>query len=334
MSIEFAPSLDRQDIGSAVVAPTQEPGVRIAKRRKPSSPRRREANRRNAQRSTGPRTIEGKRRAAQNALKHGLCAAVAIPPCEDGPTFSMFLNELRCELKPCTVMQNILFPQIANLIWRLRRLPEAQAELFQLEFDKSVDPDAPGQTFSPSQILARRFSDEPNNGFALLARYERQCQNMLMRLQRQYDRLKKESDHPRDNSEDRVPREYVPAAPSEAQRARQALDFERRKSESEQFVPPRNIREVHIDQSLWAMAEQRRIVAEQSAHAAAAEAKKRTQSKPPQNAAGEGKSGKSTASSPSQATKRSQATEKHLPPAPGSKQHDIPEERRQKATDQ
>ena len=339
MSIEFLSSFDRKTVrnqssdasnntsaSSSPAQPAPQPDARFTKQRKPISPRRREANRRNAQRSTGPRTIEGKRRTSQNALKHGLCAAVAIPPCEDAPTFSMFLNELRREMQPVTVMQNILFPQIANLIWRLRRLPKAQADLFQLELDKSVDPDAPGQTLSPSQILARRFSDDPNNGFALLARYERQCQNMLMRLQRQYDQLKKASNRPSDDAGDRVPHEYVPAAPTEAQRARQALDFERRKIESEQCIPPRNSREAHIDQSLWAMAEQRRIGAEQRAAAAAAEAKKQTQSKPTKNAAGERKTGKSAASPPPPVTKRSQEGENDKPQTPSSKRQENPNE--------
>src|SRR6185312_10137115 len=38
-----------------------------------------EANRRNALRSTGPRTVEGKERSRANALKHGLCSSVVVP---------------------------------------------------------------------------------------------------------------------------------------------------------------------------------------------------------------------------------------------------------------
>ncbi len=37
-----------------------------------------EANRRNAQRSTGPKTAEGKERSRANALKHGLCSSVVV----------------------------------------------------------------------------------------------------------------------------------------------------------------------------------------------------------------------------------------------------------------
>ena len=43
--------------------------------RKPVSPRRLAANRANAARSTGPRTLEGKARSAQNARKHGFRAS-------------------------------------------------------------------------------------------------------------------------------------------------------------------------------------------------------------------------------------------------------------------
>ena len=43
------------------------------------SPARLAANRLNAQKSTGPRTEEGKSRSRANALKHGLCASVVVP---------------------------------------------------------------------------------------------------------------------------------------------------------------------------------------------------------------------------------------------------------------
>src|SRR5208337_3510664 len=38
-----------------------------------------EANRRNAQRSTGPKTDEGKARVRRNALKHGMAALTIMP---------------------------------------------------------------------------------------------------------------------------------------------------------------------------------------------------------------------------------------------------------------
>ena len=42
--------------------------------------RKREANRRNAQRSTGPRTAAGKARAKQNAWRHGLSVPASLEP--------------------------------------------------------------------------------------------------------------------------------------------------------------------------------------------------------------------------------------------------------------
>ena len=42
-----------------------------------------ESNRRNAQKSTGPKTQDGKRRASQNAVRHGLTAETVVAPLED-----------------------------------------------------------------------------------------------------------------------------------------------------------------------------------------------------------------------------------------------------------
>ncbi len=52
------------------------------------------------------------------------------------PTFNMFADEFAQELNPQTVVQKILFPQITQLAWNLRRFPEAQAAMFQRERDK------------------------------------------------------------------------------------------------------------------------------------------------------------------------------------------------------
>src|SRR5262245_30005395 len=55
--------------------------------RSPTSPARRRANSRNAQRSTGPRSSKGKMISRMNALKHGLTATVCVLPTEDAGAF-------------------------------------------------------------------------------------------------------------------------------------------------------------------------------------------------------------------------------------------------------
>jgi hypothetical protein len=53
-----------------------------------------EANRRNAQHSTGPTTLEGKDKSSQNAIKHGLFSNVPLIQGEHEEEFNVFSNEL------------------------------------------------------------------------------------------------------------------------------------------------------------------------------------------------------------------------------------------------
>src|SRR3954462_1060973 len=94
-------------------------------------------NRANAQRSTGPRTKEGKARSAQNARTHGLTAdgalaatLRAIPPdLAADPTFQLAKQELLDELRPITPMQLILVTQLAHLTWKLHQIPHLERQL-------------------------------------------------------------------------------------------------------------------------------------------------------------------------------------------------------------
>ncbi|MBI4877487.1 MAG: hypothetical protein HY822_22895 [Acidobacteria bacterium] len=76
----------------------------------------------NAQRSTGPRTPEGKARSSQNACKHGLTAREAVVAPEDKAEFDEFLADYRADLQPEGVLEETLFSQLVTASWNLRRI--------------------------------------------------------------------------------------------------------------------------------------------------------------------------------------------------------------------
>jgi hypothetical protein len=95
-----------------------------------ASQRQIEANKRNAQKSTGPRTDEGKKKVALNALKHGLLARHVVLPNEDEREFSEFSGRLNSELRPDGELEDVLVETIAACAWRLRRIVRIEKGLF------------------------------------------------------------------------------------------------------------------------------------------------------------------------------------------------------------
>jgi len=95
------------------------------------SPKQLEANRCNAQHSTGPRTPAGKARVKFNSLKHGLLAKSVILPIrsrsEKRSHFDALLEQLIDELKPVGILEDMLVEKIAVSYWRLRRALRAEA---------------------------------------------------------------------------------------------------------------------------------------------------------------------------------------------------------------
>lgn len=79
------------------------------------------ANRANAKRSTGPRTEEGKARAALNGLKHGMCAKVALLPGEEPEGYEALLADLTERWQPVGEQEAALVEDYAGCSWRLRR---------------------------------------------------------------------------------------------------------------------------------------------------------------------------------------------------------------------
>ena len=87
------------------------------------------ANRQNAQKSTGPKTQAGKDRTRFNALTHGLRAESVILPGEDQSKFDQLLERLCNSWNPQDDMEKGLVEQIAVNQWKLARLDRAEARL-------------------------------------------------------------------------------------------------------------------------------------------------------------------------------------------------------------
>jgi len=80
-----------------------------------------EANRRNATKSTGPRTETGKRRSRRNALRHGLTAETTIEGLEDPRDYRSFQQSVAGAFDAQTAVERELVLRLASLLWRLRR---------------------------------------------------------------------------------------------------------------------------------------------------------------------------------------------------------------------
>ena len=98
-----------------------------------ASDRQTAANRLNSQRSTGPRSAEGKARVAANAMKHGLTGKQMVLPGEDPAEFDAFRSDLFVDLAPQGALEEILAEKIVADVWRLMRIPRLEAAFYWRE---------------------------------------------------------------------------------------------------------------------------------------------------------------------------------------------------------
>jgi hypothetical protein len=99
------------------------------------------ANRYNALKSTGPRTIEGKTAVSQNAVKHGLRAEQDVITSESEADFDLYRRQILDELSPVSPMESMLAERIVTLSWRLKRAGRFQNQAIDvLNSEDSSDP--------------------------------------------------------------------------------------------------------------------------------------------------------------------------------------------------
>ena len=90
-----------------------------------------EANRRNALKSTGPTTPEGKERSRCNAVRHGLTAETVIAALEDAEDYQAFEAAVIADYDAESAVERELVLRLASILWRLRRATGIETALFE-----------------------------------------------------------------------------------------------------------------------------------------------------------------------------------------------------------
>jgi hypothetical protein len=181
-----------------------------------------EANRRNALKSTGPTTDEGKERSRRNAVRHGLTAETIIAGLEDADDYQAFEATVIADYDAQTAVERELVLRLASVLWRLRRATCLESGIFESVaegFSKEDDPLSSGsqvtsatdRLYVVTAILPRdasaqqdvplktaitdrfqRLAELPTFPLDRLSRYEyllwRQARQLIFALRSRYDK--------------------------------------------------------------------------------------------------------------------------------------------------
>ena len=121
------------------------------------------ANRKNSQKSTGPKTIEGKKAVAKNALKQGLFTNEAIIAGESLEDYNTMREKTLDELCPIGNMETILAERIVSLTWRLKRVERFQSIVIDAMIDDKINNPLTNLTKKMLPANLRRTQDDEDN---------------------------------------------------------------------------------------------------------------------------------------------------------------------------
>jgi hypothetical protein len=134
------------------------------------------ANRSNAQRSTGPRTEQGKAASRFNALKYGIEARSLVIPGEDPTELEALALEYHQQFDPVGPLEDYLVQTIVQADWNRRRYTRVEAQIFQLLL---ANRNAPAETSldvftsAAARQVFRRLAAEERSFFRALKELRR-----------------------------------------------------------------------------------------------------------------------------------------------------------------
>ena len=101
--------------------------------------RRAEANRQNAQKSTGPTTQAGKARSSRNSTRHALLARAATLMAQPNHELESILARFNADLRPSSIQEEVLVQQMAVAAWRIRQSARIEVGLMSVQMQDTYD---------------------------------------------------------------------------------------------------------------------------------------------------------------------------------------------------
>jgi hypothetical protein len=136
------------------------------------------ANRANAAKSTGPKTITGKRNSSRNALRHARLAKTILIDGENAEPFLQLLADLTADFQPSTTHEQNLVDTMAVARWRVQRRWVIEKEDLNHQQRQQADSTADAAPATRAMFAVRAIGD---SHLEAQSRYE-------VRFDRQYNR--------------------------------------------------------------------------------------------------------------------------------------------------
>jgi len=153
-----------------------------------------QANRQNALKATGPKSPEGKSRAARNALKHGLLSRDMLLPGESPKELKAFREGIITELAPQGELEEFLADRVVESAWRLGRAVRMERDIIQDKFLRGVQSRArnPGAYLGDPEPTGGRVAADTlchSVTYDKLGRYETHIERGLYRALHELQRV-------------------------------------------------------------------------------------------------------------------------------------------------
>jgi len=180
------------------------------------SERQQDANRRNAAKSHGPITPEGRAAVRHNALKHGFTAAeIILPTVEEQIDFQQFRLAFEQEYKPVGPTEEVLIEEMVTARWRLNRIRKMEPGFFALRREVLKEGITEFSTLEPQAQLALIVLDDARDTdtYGKMSRYEARFERSFYKALKELQRLQALRPSVSDSGNGTVSQDPVPPDP-------------------------------------------------------------------------------------------------------------------------